>query len=80
MSEPVVEWDVERVRQWLQDNGFSSYAPLLCDKHRLDGNCLLMLTEQDLKQPPLEIKVRRVELWGEGGRESGYWVVREKRE
>ena len=57
MCGSVSDWDVERVRRWLEDGGFSSYTALLCDRHRLDGNCLLMLSEQDLKQPPLEIKV-----------------------
>ncbi|XP_043247532.1 sphingomyelin synthase-related protein 1-like [Amphibalanus amphitrite] len=79
MSDSVEEWDVERVRQWLHEHGFSSYTNLLCDPHRLDGSCLLMLTEQDLKQPPLEIKVlgdvkrlwlRLCELQGAGSRPS----------
>ncbi|XP_037084226.1 sphingomyelin synthase-related protein 1-like [Pollicipes pollicipes] len=57
MAAPVAQWDVERVRRWLTDGGFSEYTELLCDQHRLDGASLLMLTEHDLRHAPLQIKV-----------------------
>lgn len=53
----MTSWDVARVRRWLCDAGFGEYAPLFCDQHRVDGQVLLMLTEHDLRTPPINIRV-----------------------
>ena len=52
-----VNWTPAQVGTWLKDNGFTQYVELLCKQHRIDGKALLMLTETDLKQPPLELQV-----------------------
>ncbi len=53
----VSQWCCEDVGQWLEENTFSAYVDLLCKQHQLDGLALLTLTEEDLKQPPLQLKV-----------------------
>ena len=50
-------WSCETVREWLGENGFSNYAVEFCDQHKIDGLALLALTEQDLRQPPLQLVV-----------------------
>lgn len=45
------------MKEWLVKNGFSKYSHLICDIHRINGTALLMLTEEDLKNPPLRIEV-----------------------
>jgi hypothetical protein len=50
-------WGREEVRQWLGKVGLARYAASLCDTHRMDGPALLMLQEQDLRQPPLQMNV-----------------------
>ena len=51
------KWSCNQVSEWLKDNGFQKYCTLLCDEHQIDGQSLLSLTENDLKQPPIEIHV-----------------------
>lgn len=51
------EWTETHVKQWLIQCGFGSYAHLLCDIHKINGTALLMLTEKDLRSPPLSIEV-----------------------
>lgn len=48
-------WSVERVGQWLRDNGFGHYYKKFGSDHRIDGSCLLLLTEDDLRLPPLQL-------------------------
>jgi len=45
------------VKRWLVSLGFSRYAKQLCDAHRVDGTALIMLSEEDLKQPPLNLDI-----------------------
>jgi hypothetical protein len=52
-----VNWNCENVRQWLVSEGFPQYAKTFCDTHKIDGQVLLSLTENDLKQPPLQLSV-----------------------
>lgn len=52
-----VKWKPSHVREWLSHCGFGQYAHLLCDIHKIDGTALLLLTEDDLKNPPLKIEV-----------------------
>lgn len=54
----VTKWTSNEVKEWLIKNGFNNYSHLLCDVHKINGTSLLMLTEEDLKNPPLKIEVR----------------------
>ncbi|XP_031439199.1 sphingomyelin synthase-related protein 1 [Clupea harengus] len=53
----VSRWSVQQVGQWLETEGFPDYVPILCDQHRLDGQSLLSLREDDLRKPPLQMTV-----------------------
>ena len=53
----LASWDVNKVRQWLSQNGFDLYADLFCKIHKIDGMCLLNLSERDLKEPPMKIEI-----------------------
>lgn len=53
----VVDWDIEDVARWLDNNRLSDYKQLFCDKHKIDGSVLISLTEDDLRKPPVEITV-----------------------
>lgn len=53
----LASWDVDKVEQWLHENGFELYAELFCKKHKIDGLCLQNLTERDLKEPPMKIEI-----------------------
>lgn len=57
MNKPAIEWTTEEVSLWLKNNGFEQYIQLFRDEHKIDGKCLLTLTEEDLKSPPLLIRV-----------------------
>ncbi|XP_071036308.1 sphingomyelin synthase-related protein 1 isoform X1 [Parasteatoda tepidariorum] len=50
-------WTVSDVSQWLEENGFSEYITLFSATHRIDGKALLTLSENDLKSPPLSMRV-----------------------
>lgn len=56
MGDPA-NWSCNDVSEWLNDYGFQKYSKLLCVDHKIDGQGLLNLTENDLKQPPIEIHV-----------------------
>lgn len=53
----VNKWTCEDVALWLQSNGFHSYRKLFCVTHKIDGLALLCITEEDLKNPPLNLTV-----------------------
>jgi len=53
----VLTWTISDVRSWLTDQGMARYAKVFCDQHRIDGPALLMIQEQDLRQPPLQLEV-----------------------
>lgn len=53
----VDQWTTEDVRRWLDDKKLGRYAPLFCDEHKIDGRALLMLSEHDLKNPPLQLQI-----------------------
>ncbi|CAI4233130.1 unnamed protein product [Auanema sp. JU1783] len=55
MSE-VLDWTCTDVRRWLVANGFSQYAGIMADQHKIDGPALLLLKEHDLREQPLGIK------------------------
>ncbi|CAG2113274.1 unnamed protein product, partial [Medioppia subpectinata] len=52
MDNSVDEWSAEDVGLWLQKNGFETYVRQFRDEHKIDGKCLLTLTEDDLRSPP----------------------------
>lgn len=52
-----VKWKPAHVREWLNQCGFGNYAHLLCDVHKINGTALLLLQEDDLRNPPLKIEV-----------------------
>jgi len=53
----VTEWTTIHVKEWLMQHGFGGYTKLICDVHCIDGTALLMLTEDDLRNPPLKIEI-----------------------
>jgi hypothetical protein len=52
-----IDWNESHVREWLTEVGFGSYAHVLCDVHKINGTALLMLSEKDLKSPPINMEV-----------------------
>ncbi|VDI46428.1 Hypothetical predicted protein [Mytilus galloprovincialis] len=56
MDDPT-KWSCNEVSNWLTNNGFQKYCQLICVEHQIDGQGLLSLTENDLKQSPIEIRV-----------------------
>lgn len=53
----VSSWSCDQVASWLKENNFNDYVELLCYVHRIDGQVLLTLSENDLKQQPISIPV-----------------------
>jgi len=51
------QWTCQQTKDWLIKIGLSQYVGLLCDSHHIDGTALLMLQEEDLRKPPLEMKI-----------------------
>ncbi|PIC17543.1 hypothetical protein B9Z55_023752 [Caenorhabditis nigoni] len=49
------DWRCEDVAVWLRKIGMAKYADLIAMKHKVDGKCLLALTDTDLKDPPVSI-------------------------
>jgi len=56
-SVPVLDWTIADVRSWLTELGMARYTKIICDHHKIDGPALLMIQEQDLRQPPLQLEV-----------------------
>ncbi|KAK5973751.1 Sphingomyelin synthetase [Trichostrongylus colubriformis] len=56
MPSEVYEWTTKDVSIWLQNAGFQQYADLFANQHKIDGATLMMLSELDLRDPPLQIK------------------------
>lgn len=54
----VMNWSIERVAEWLVEHGHTKYVDLLTVQHKIDGKALLLMTENDLRSPPLNISVR----------------------
>lgn len=53
----VYAWTTSNVAEWLVENGFDGYVKLFTVEHRIDGKALMMLTEDDLRSPPLSLRV-----------------------
>lgn len=56
-DESVCAWTTSNVAEWLAENGFDGYVKLFTVEHRIDGKALVMLTEDDLRSPPLSLRV-----------------------
>lgn len=56
----IIEWTSSDIKVYLRKEGITEETlNLLCDEHKVDGKCLLTLTECDFKSYPLEtIKLR----------------------
>lgn len=48
-------WTIKDVGAYLDENDFKQYRKLFCEENKIDGRVFLSLTENDLKQPPLQI-------------------------
>jgi hypothetical protein len=57
MNKSVDEWTPKEVGEWLSKNGFEEYVTLFRDEHKIDGKCLLIFSEEDLRCAPLLMKV-----------------------
>lgn len=55
--ESVYSWTVLDVAEWLVENDFDGYVNLFTTEHGIDGRALMMLTEDDLRSPPLSLRV-----------------------
>jgi len=53
----VLNWSPERVGEWLNEKGHSKYTNLFTKEHKIDGRALLLMSETDLKTPPLNLTV-----------------------
>ena len=53
----VRQWTCKDVGLWLKENGFDDYVDLFSSDHKVDGKALLVLNEDDLRNPPLELNI-----------------------
>ena len=53
----VYQWTCKDVGLWLKGNGFDDYVDLFSNEHKIDGKALLVLNEDDLRNPPLELNI-----------------------
>lgn len=51
----IASWTSDDVARWLKSIGFSKFVDKFTQKNSIDGLTLLLLTEEDLKEPPLSI-------------------------
>ena len=52
----VSSWTTNDVEQWLRSLKFSNLIDKFCQQNGIDGLTLLLMQEDDLKQPPLSIE------------------------
>jgi hypothetical protein len=52
---PIEEWSNQDVHRWLIDNGFKNIADEIAYNQKVDGSALLLITEDDLRLPPLSL-------------------------
>ena len=78
LSQQVPVWSTDDVREWVKQIGFSDYANNFVES-RVDGDLLLQLTEEDLKNDiglTNGIKRRRYNIgWGEGAYKNNYSIL-----
>ena len=53
----VRKWTCKDVGLWLQRKGFADYADLFRYEHKIDGKALLAINQDDLRNPPLQLKI-----------------------
>lgn len=53
---PILSWTVNDVERWLCSLNFSNFVDKFCKENGIDGLTLLLMKEDDLKQPPLAIQ------------------------
>jgi len=58
-NKPVLEWKVEDVRRWMIYSGLDHLTHQVCNVNAVDGRALMMLQEEDVRRPPLELKTLR---------------------
>jgi hypothetical protein len=46
----VQQWNFEDVRKWLKNRNLKQFSHIICDKHKVDGQVLLALTESDIRE------------------------------
>jgi len=55
----VAEWSCSQVGSWLRLKGYEeSLVTKLTVEQKIDGKSLMLLRENDLRQPPISISVR----------------------
>lgn len=52
----VTFWTIKDVEQWLRSLNFPNLIEKFCQQNGIDGLTLLLMQEDDLKQPPLSIE------------------------
>ncbi|XP_023335231.1 sphingomyelin synthase-related protein 1 [Eurytemora carolleeae] len=52
---PALDWTVDDVRSWLEFHGLKHLEVLVCNKNHVDGKTLLMIQEEDVRRPPLQL-------------------------
>ena len=52
----ITTWTTNDVEQWLRTLNFSNLIERFCQQNGIDGLTLLLMKEEDLKQPPLSIE------------------------
>jgi hypothetical protein len=52
----IISWTTNDVEQWLKSLNFSNFIDRFCKQNGIDGLTLLLMKEDDLKQPPLSIE------------------------
>jgi len=52
----MTSWTTNDVEQWLRSLNFSNLIDKFCRQNGIDGLTLLLMQEDDLKQPPLSIE------------------------
>jgi hypothetical protein len=53
---PIISWTINDVEQWLCSLNLSKFVDKFCKQNGIDGLTLLLMNEDDLKQPPLAIE------------------------
>lgn len=56
-AKSVSSWTTDDVAEWLRQNHFDKYVDLFTMQHQIDGRALVLLTENDLRSPPLALSV-----------------------
>jgi len=56
-AQSISSWTTEDVAEWLKQNHFDRYVDLFTKQHKIDGRALALLTENDLRSPPLALSV-----------------------